>query len=599
MGIDRASSREDAKKLRALLERLVLSHEWSDIRKELADALSKRFDRGGLESQRFLMSTLEVEELVGIDVDITSLLSSVEKPKDFEDLRRLFSRRAVELIREQVTSGGPTLLFDLDRMLDTSAAVLVPLIADQRQKEMQNATAYRLGSIVDLRNLWLTGYGYRILSALGAHLVSNEEGLQSVKLELQAIGQDLLVADWEKQSEGSPRPRLSNDFQLRVLRLGIDKKQGLPSGLLSALIAECVERTESGRLSLLADVVALDISPYVILREVLQTHVLVEDALIQKGIGELIKSERRPSALFKMLRTKAAILEKSIIQKAIGAAIQTSVNPQRAVEAIAEESSIWGSPKIQAAISEVIRSSHRPWALVRALGEEGLVCTRPVMNAITFALLSVPDPSDLVADVLRIQCLREHRELVDAVIECVESRTRKWPLTRLSLEAILTHPLLIPKKVAQRAVADFVRSPKTRARELDVVTAIDAITESEVVQSAVADLIRRVNEPLLILDKLKESVPLMRAESVRQAVASRVPDVVEELGQNEYPWRVIATIRKVDHLASNRTIQKKIAQTIRTSNEPQRIVQALGESELLLNSPDIKASIISRKSKIR
>ncbi|MFQ5831625.1 MAG: hypothetical protein ACE5H4_02890 [Candidatus Thorarchaeota archaeon] len=599
MGIDRASSREDAKRLRALLERLVPSHEWSEIRRELAEALSKRFDRGGLESQRFLMNTLDVEELVGIDVDVVTLLSSFEDPKDFEDLRRLFSQRVVELIRDQVASGGPTLLFDLDRMLDTSAAVLIPLIADQRQNEIQNAAAYRLGNIVDLRSLWFTGYGYKILSALGAHLVTDIGGLQSVKLKLKAIGQDLLVSDWEKQREESSRSKMSSDFQLRVLRLGIRERQRLPNGLLSSLIAECIEEMESGKLSLLADVVALDTSPYVVVREVLQTRALVEDAQVQIGIGELIKSEKRPSALFKMLRTKEAILEKSVIQKAIGAVIRTSINPQRAIEAIADESSIWNSLEMQEAISEAIRSSHRPWALVRAFGGEGLACTRPVRNAIAYALISVPDPSELVADVLRTQCLREHRELLDAVIECLESRTRKWPLNRLSLEAILAHLDLIPKRVAQRAVADFISSPKTRYRELDVVTISDSITESDVVQAAVADLIRRVNEPLTILDKLRDSEALMMAESVRLAIESSVPSVVEELGHSEYPWRVIAIIKDVDQLASSSRIQSAIAQTIQSSDDPKRIVQALGDSESLLSSPEIEESIASRKSDLR
>ncbi len=545
------------------------------------------------------MNTLEVEELAGIDVDVVTLLSSLEDPKDFEDLRRLFSQRAIELIREQVTSGGPTLLFDLDRMLDTSAAVLVPLIAVERQKEMQNATAYRLGNIVDLRDLWFTGNGYRILSALGAHLVTDIEGLQSVKLELQAIGQDVLVSDWEEQREESPRPRMSSDYQLRVLRLGIRDRQWLRDGLLSSLIAECVEKMEPGRLSLLADIIALDSSPYVVLREVLQTPALIKDTQVQNGIGELIKSERRPSALFKMLRTKEAILEKSVIQKAIGAAIRTSVNPQRAMEAIADESSIWNSLEIQEAISEAIRSSHRPWALVRVLGDKGLVCTKPVMNALTYALISVPDPSDLVADVLRTKCLREHRELLDAVIECVESRTRKWPLNRLSLEAILAHPDLVPKKIAQTAVADFISSPKTRYRELDVVTMRDSIAESDVVQAAVAGLIRRVDEPLVILERLKDSEALMRAESVRLAIESSVPNVVEELGQSEYPWRVIAIIKDVDQLASSSRIQSAIAQTIQSSDDPKRIVQALGDSEPLLSSPEIGESIASRKSDLR
>ncbi len=218
------------------------------------------------------------------------------------------------------------------------------------------------------------------------------------------------------------------------------------------------------------------------------------------------------------------------------------------------------------------------------------------MNAITRALISVPDPSDLVADVLGTRCLREHRKLVDAVIERIESRTRKWPLNRFSLEAILAHPDLIPKKTAERAIADFVSSPKTRYRELDIITERESIAESETVQSAVADSIRKASEPLLILEKLKDSKALMGAEAVRLAIESSVPGIVEQIRQNEYPWLVIALIKDVEHLTSNHSIQKEIANAIRTSEEPQRIIHAMGESEILLSSPDIKSSIIARES---
>ncbi|MFX1417013.1 MAG: hypothetical protein ACFFC0_09380, partial [Promethearchaeota archaeon] len=257
---------------------------------------------------------------------------------------------------------------------------------------------------------------------------------------------------------------------------------------------------------------------------------------------------------------------------------------------------IWTSQEIQKAVSSVIKSWQRPWAIVRALGPNGLVCSAPVIDAIVGAVGSVADPSNLISDVLRTPCLREHPDLLTAIVNSIESEGRKWPLSRNSVEAILTYPELIPAKTIQRAVADFVKSPKTRFRDLDVLAMVASITESEVAQEAVADLIERVDEPLLVLHELRKAQTLMNGRIVQQAVESRIPVILEEIRRADYPWRIIAVIKDVDVLASDQAVQKEIAQSIRNADDPWRIVRALGESNALLDSPEVKASIASLNS---
>ncbi|UCH05555.1 MAG: hypothetical protein JSW05_05165, partial [Candidatus Thorarchaeota archaeon] len=170
---------------------------------------------------------------------------------------------------------------------------------------------------------------------------------------------------------------------------------------------------------------------------------------------------------------------------------------------------------------------------------------------------------------------------------------RKWPLTRDSVEAILTYPERIPADTIQRAVADFVKSPKTRYRDLDVLTMVASVTESEVAQEAIADLIERVEEPLLVLHELRKSQTLMKGRIVQEAVESRIPVILDEIRRADYPWRIIAVIKDVDVLASDQAVQREIAQSIKDADDPWRIVRALGESKALLDSPEIKATIAS------
>jgi hypothetical protein len=540
------------------------------------------------------MATFDIDELLGLDVDILSVLSSVVDPRDFDDLRRQFSQHVITVAEKQIEDGGSTLLFDLDRMLQTSAAVLVPLIAESRNSEMRYVAAFQLKDLVDLRDVWLTGNGHRILSAMGTHLVTSIENLEVIRGELSKTGLELRVRDFDSPDKrDAKRHKLSDQFRFSILKIGQQNSEGMPSNLISSLVGLCRESADTKRLSLLADVIRLEDSPYPTLREVLQEDSLVNDGQIRAAISELISREDQPWTLFKMLKKEKPIVEEDSIQEAIAAAILISVNPQRAIEAIADERSVWRSQDIQKAVSRVIRSWQRPWAIVRALGPEGLVCSAPVIDAIVRAVGSVADPSNLISDVLRTPCLREHPDLLGAIVDSIESEDRKWPLTRNSVEAILTYPELIPSDTIQRAVADFVRSPKTRYRDLDVLTMVASITESEVAQEAVADLIERVDEPLLVLHELRKAQTLMKGRIVQQAVELRIPVILDEIRRADYPWRIIAVIRDVDVLASNQTVQREIAQSVRNADDPWRIVRALGDSNALLDSPEIRASIES------
>ncbi|MFX1603779.1 MAG: hypothetical protein ACFFCK_09865 [Promethearchaeota archaeon] len=594
LGLDRATARRDPERLRALLQQLLELHHWSEIRDELVGALTLTFGGGGLDCQRFLMTTFEMDELLGLDVDILPLLSSVTNPNGFDDLRRQFSQHVIRLVEKQIEDGGSTLLFDLDRMLHTSAAVLVPSIAESRNSEMQNVAAYQLKDIIDLRDLWLTGNGHRILSAMRTHLVTSIENLEVIREELKRAGLDLRVRDFDAtDTRAVKQPRISDSLRFSILKQGQRDSERIPSSLVSSLVGLCRESADAKRLSLLSDVIRLEDSPYPALREVLQEENLVNDTQVRSAISELISHENQPWTLFKMLKKEKSLLEQGPIQKAIAAAILSSVNPQRAIEAIAEESSIWRSHEVQVAVSSVIESWQRPWAIVRALGAKGLVCSRPVIDAIVKAVRSVADPSNLISDVLRTPCLREDVDLLMAIVDSIESDDRKWPLTRDSVEAILTYPDLLPPGTIQKAVADFVRSPKTRYRDLDVLTMVASITESEVAQEAIADLIERVDEPLLVLHELRKAQTLMRGRIVQEAVESRIPVILDEIRRADYPWRLVAVIKDVEALASDQAVQREIAQSIKDAEDPWRIVRALGESKTLLDSPEIKASIAS------
>ena len=66
-------------------------------------------------------------------------------------------------------------------MKETSSSKLIPLIVEKRKDEVENTTLLIKGSKVFLKPLWLTHYGFKILSAHKMGLTTNLEGLESLR----------------------------------------------------------------------------------------------------------------------------------------------------------------------------------------------------------------------------------------------------------------------------------------------------------------------------------------------------------------------------------------------------------------------------------
>ncbi len=173
--------------------------DWSEMYERIKSVIERMSSTQWYGAQRGLLHSLGISEIAGYDGDPRKLLELTESGMSFEEARQAVFDRAVQLLEMQLNVDGPTLFLDLERMKETSASKLIPLIVEQRKHELENSTILVKGSTVFLRPLWLTHYGYKILLATGMGLTTDLEGLVSLRksfdeLDLELATQKVTVA---------------------------------------------------------------------------------------------------------------------------------------------------------------------------------------------------------------------------------------------------------------------------------------------------------------------------------------------------------------------------------------------------------------------
>jgi len=182
--------------------------DWSELKDRIESVLQKMSKDQWYGAQRGLLQGLGITEIGGIDSDPRMLLELTDYRMSFEEARQAIFDRATQLLEWQLNDGGPTLFLDIEKMRDTSASKLIPLIVEQRQHELENSAILIKGSTVFLKPIWLTHYGFKILLASGMGLTTDLEGLDSLRksfdeLDLELVTQKVTVAKDTYVGKGS------------------------------------------------------------------------------------------------------------------------------------------------------------------------------------------------------------------------------------------------------------------------------------------------------------------------------------------------------------------------------------------------------------
>ena len=170
---------------------MIKRFDWSEIHERIESVIERMSSVQWYGAQRGLLHGFGIPEIAGFDGNPRKLLELTESGMSFEEVRQAVFDRAVQLLEVQMNVGGPTLFLDIERMRETSASKLIPLIAEQRKHELENSIILVKGSKVFLKPLWLTHYGFKILSATGMGLTTDLEGLDRLRKYFEEIDLEL------------------------------------------------------------------------------------------------------------------------------------------------------------------------------------------------------------------------------------------------------------------------------------------------------------------------------------------------------------------------------------------------------------------------
>jgi hypothetical protein len=162
-------------------------YDWAYLKERITWVLSKMTPIHWYGAQRGLLDGLKLPSIAGFDGDPTKLLHNAASAISFEEARQTIFDTCVKLIQNQLRNDGPTLFLDVEGMKDTRASKLIPLIVEKRVEEIERTVLSVKGSKVDLRPLWLTHYGFNILSATNLRFTTDLQGLRMLQKSFREL----------------------------------------------------------------------------------------------------------------------------------------------------------------------------------------------------------------------------------------------------------------------------------------------------------------------------------------------------------------------------------------------------------------------------
>lgn len=193
---------------------------WGVTRGRIESVLEQIPQEKSFAAQRGIMVGLGLGELSGYDGNPRSLLARTTDGMTYsEDVERIHEH-VLDLLEHQISRGGSTLFLDAELMKRTGASRLLPIMVEQRKREIDEIRIPKRGSKVYLRGLWLTHYGFEILSVLGLGLRTDLQGLNQIEACFSNLGFELVVDD-SPDSRANGSVNTSSSLQRHVCHLAL------------------------------------------------------------------------------------------------------------------------------------------------------------------------------------------------------------------------------------------------------------------------------------------------------------------------------------------------------------------------------------------
>ncbi len=164
--------------VQTLIDELIKDNEWKEIVDLLKTVTRLLYKKHLLKTHQMLLTIFKLSELLGVDCDIFSELSSFPEPDSLDHASNLLFDNLIQVARTQFSSGGSTLFFNVDNLSKTRSIIIIPDLIQARYRE----TIFILSEYdellptltkewVDASRLWRSEYGFLLLRARNHRLL--------------------------------------------------------------------------------------------------------------------------------------------------------------------------------------------------------------------------------------------------------------------------------------------------------------------------------------------------------------------------------------------------------------------------------------------
>ena len=127
--------------------------------------------------------------------------SRKQQRKTITELRDELKSSIKKLQLEQISEGGTTIGLDIQSLVNHPETVkLVPQLLENRKVEIENVAIFISSDIADLRSLWVTAYGYEILSSMKLPTWCKKNHIEQIQQCLNETGLKLNIVYCDDQA---------------------------------------------------------------------------------------------------------------------------------------------------------------------------------------------------------------------------------------------------------------------------------------------------------------------------------------------------------------------------------------------------------------
>jgi hypothetical protein len=157
-----------------------MSYPWSFLSRVLS------YHPGNWRVQQDVLLAMGLGDFGFIDADLGETFMSFSSDSSLDEIRE----EVAPIFIQRLVDGAPTIGLDFEALVTNhgKAALEAQEIIHARQTEIEQVRVGVQSWRVDLRELYLTAYGYDVLSALEMPLVTGSEGLELIRHAFAELG---------------------------------------------------------------------------------------------------------------------------------------------------------------------------------------------------------------------------------------------------------------------------------------------------------------------------------------------------------------------------------------------------------------------------